>query len=130
MLSALIVAAAIQAAPQPAAKVAESMRLCSQRAVCSFVVAYPAERLMFAETVGPKPPLRAGVLCQGGWVDEAHKGSSGAEILIQAADGSWARHWTPLAPSQCHEFHKTLNIRLRTGDGQSAWHAIYRQSIH
>ena len=83
---------------------------------------------MFASTAGARPPPRSGFLCQGGWVNQTHPGSAGAEILIQAADGTWAKRWKPLAPSQCHEFHGILNIRLRAIDVQSAWHAIYQQA--
>ena len=124
MLSALILAATVQAAAPPAG-LTESIKLCSQKAACSFVVHYPAERLVFAEPVGPKPALRSGFLCHSGWVNHAHTGSSGAEILIQSADSAWAKHWTPLAGSQCHRFHRVVNIRLRAADGQSSWQAIF-----
>lgn len=129
MLSALILAATVQAAA-PSAGLAESIKLCSQKAACSFVVHYPEERLVFAEPVGPKPPPRSGFLCHGGWVNHAHTGSSGAEILIQSADSAWAKHWAPLATSQCHRFHQVMNIRLRALDGQSSWQAIFLRADH
>ena len=135
ILAALVLGAVAQTAgaasaqPVPAG-VAESIKLCSRTAVCSFVVGYPAERLMFVDPgAAAKPPLRSGIICNDGWLDRSHAGpTSKAEMLTQGADGAWAAHWTAIGPTRCHKFHEVVNIRLRAANPQSAWRAIFQRT--
>lgn len=131
---ALLVLGAVMQAPsaasaQVSAGLAESIKLCSRTAVCSFVVGYPAERLMFVDPGPAKTPLRSGLICSDGWVDrDRATPASRAEMLTQGADGAWSTHWTAIGPTQCRKFHNVLNIRLRAANPQSAWRAIFQRT--